>query len=154
MTAAKRNKSPRRVGTGRGVPLRLLTAIARKYSLSQIICWTYDLQKRQRILWWARDGGPELIASKFAEDFARAIGWPTEPGDFESSATRRLKLRINELEAALAQIVEGEPDAIELARTAGKFPREDEPENLGAWVFYPQGKLQTRRELARSGMLP
>jgi hypothetical protein len=154
MTAAKRNKSPRRVGTGRGVPMRLLLAIARKYGLTQIVVWTCDPQHRGRILSWARNDAQAIAIDNFARGVAESLGWPKESFADEMAFLRRLKDRVQELEVALAQIVEGEPDAIELARTAGRFPREDEPENLGAWVFYPQGKLETRRELARRGLLP
>jgi hypothetical protein len=135
----KRNRSVRPVGHGRGVPMRLLSAVARKYRLMQIIVWTYDSQNRQRALTWGSGEGNAIVAAKMGEHVAKSFSWPDTK--FELTKVTRLKERIRECEAALAQIVEGEPNAVELARTAGKFPMEDEPENLGRWIYYPKGKL-------------
>jgi hypothetical protein len=145
MTGTKRNRSFRKIGKGRGVPLRLLRAIAGKYSLGQSILWTYDRQRRQRILSWGSSDGPALVAAGFAKGLALSLGWPEESAEFEISFVRRTKRRIKELETALARIVDGVEDPIGLARAAGKFPDESDGENLGHWVFYPQGKLSLRR---------
>jgi fermentation-respiration switch protein FrsA (DUF1100 family) len=145
MKATKRNLSIRRVGKGRGVPLRLARGIARKYNLCRLVLWTFDRQKRQRIICWGSSDGPALIASGFAEHLAKNLNWSQEACDFELAFVRKLKLRIKELEAALAQIVEGDGDPVSLARAAGKFPDESDSPNLGAWLFFPQGKLNPNR---------
>jgi fermentation-respiration switch protein FrsA (DUF1100 family) len=124
MMAAKRNLSKRKLGKGRGVPLRLMTAIARRYSLAQIIIWTFDRQHRSRIMFWGSSDGPALVAQGFAEKFAKAIGWPPERCDFEMSFVRKLKDRIKDLELQFARIMEREGDPIEIARKALKLPED------------------------------
>lgn len=153
MKAAKRNRTGRRVGRGRGVPIAVARAVARKYNLGQIVIWTYDRQKRQRILCWGSSDGPALVAAEFARHVAKAFVWPKESCDFELAFVRRLKDRIKEQQTALAQIVEGEPNAIELARTAGKFPDESDNENLGEWIFFPKGKLSREQRRVVPGVL-
>lgn len=135
MNGAKRNRSPRKVGHGRGVPMRLLRGISKKYSLGQIIVWTYDTQRRQRILVYGSKLGPALLANSFAKEVCKLFGWPKDSAEWELSCVRRLKDRIRELETALAQIADGEKDARGLARAAGKFTDESDGGNLGVWVF-------------------
>jgi hypothetical protein len=149
VNAAKRNLSIRRVGKGRGVPIRLARGIARKYNLSQLIIWTYDRQKRQRILSWGSSDGPALVASGFAKGVALSLGWPEESADFEMGFIRRMKRRMEELEVALARIVDGEPDALSLARAAGKFPDQSENGQHGDWRFFPKNKLPVAEQLLR-----
>jgi fermentation-respiration switch protein FrsA (DUF1100 family) len=121
--------------------MAMARAVARKYALGQIVIWTYDRQKRQRIICWGSSDGPALVAADFAGNVAKNLRWPKESCDFELAFVHRLKSRIKELQTALAQIVEGEPNAISLARTAVKFPDESDNDNLGRWIFYPSGQL-------------
>ncbi len=140
------------MGKGRGVSMRLARAIAKKFRLSQIVIWTGDEQARQRIVYWGRNEAVAMRNAELAASYARGIGWPDRSCDFETSYLRRLKRRIDELETALAQIVDGCSDPVELARAAGNFPIEDAidahvaadrdaREKLGDWIFYPKGKL-------------
>lgn len=151
MKAAKRNGSAIKVGRRRGVPIRLLRGIARKYGLTHFVAYTLDGDHRSRILYFAKNDQAAMQCAHFAGDVAKVLGWETV-WDWDCSSVRRLKTRIKELETALAQIADGEPDAIGLARAAGKFPDESEgEENLGAWFFYPKGKLHPlARQLLRT----
>lgn len=148
MNAAKRNRAAHRVGTGRGVPIRLIRAIARKYDLKRAVIWTFDRQQRQRILCWGSSDGPAMVAMEFANELAWSLGWAKDSCEIQLAFVRKLKARIKEVETALAQIVDGEPDAIRLARAAAKFPDETEgEENLGEWIFFPKGKLSRGQRL-------
>jgi hypothetical protein len=149
MAQVKRNKSIRKVGHSRGVPMRLGRCIAKKYDLSHIIILTIDKQNRSRVLYWATSDQRAMQCAEMCRKMEKDFGWETA-WDWDCSSVRRMKLRIKELEAALAQIVDGEPDAIRLARAAGKFPDEsDGTENNGAWIFYPQGKFNPSNERAK-----
>jgi hypothetical protein len=141
MRATKRNLSIRRVGKGRGVPIRLAAGIARKYSLARLVLWTLDRQRRQRIVCWGSNDVDALVSADFAKALALNTGWTDEASDFTLGIISRRDRRIEELEAALAQIVEREGDPIEIARAAGKFPRESDEPNLGAWLYFPKGRL-------------
>lgn len=123
MRHAKRNKGIRKVGHGRGVPVRLISAIARKYSLSHIVCYTMDGQKRSRILYWARNDQAAMQAAHFTGILADHWGWETIP-DFDCSSVCRLKERIKELELALAKIFERDGDPVQLAKVALKLPED------------------------------
>lgn|GEM_PF-3858088 len=155
MIATKRNRSSGKVGHKRGVPIRLARAIAKKYRLDQLVIWTVDRdrkEKRARIIAFGRTDAIGLQATTFAGQVAGAAGWPKENCSFEIASIRRLKDRVRELETALAQIVDGCPDPVALARAAGKFPDESEVENLGEWIFWPKGKL-SRASLFNLGKL-
>jgi len=141
MTAAKRNLSIRRVGKGRGVPIRLAASIARKYNLTQIVVWTLDRQSRQRIICWGSNNGSAIVSADFAKALALSLGWTERASDFQLSMISRRDRRIEEMQAALAQIVEREGDPIEIARAAGKFPSETDEPNLGAWLYFPKGRV-------------
>ncbi|HEY3661454.1 MAG TPA: hypothetical protein VGK91_09545 [Candidatus Udaeobacter sp.] len=149
MSAIKRNLSVRRVGKGRGVPIRLARGIARKYSLARLVIWTLDRQRRQRIVCWGGSNTEALVSASFAKALALSIGWSEEASEFQLGFIRRSERRIKELEAALAQIIEREGDPIEIARAAGKFPRESDEENLGAWLFFPKGRLTLAENLQK-----
>jgi hypothetical protein len=123
MSALKRNRSPRKVGHGRGVPIRLLSAIARKYSLTRIVIFTTDGQLRARGVYWARNNMTAIQCASFCQKAEQELGWSTY-GDWDCSGVRRLKDRIKELETACAQIVDGAADPVSIARGAGKFPDE------------------------------
>jgi hypothetical protein len=125
MTALKRNRSPRKVGHGRGVPIRLARAIAKKYSLSHIVLFTVDTQQRARGIYWARNSLAGMQCASFCQKAEGELGWESV-GDWDSSSVRRLKDRIKELELACAEIVDHAPgsDAIAIARKAGRFPDE------------------------------
>ena len=140
MSAAKRNCSVKKIGKRRGFPMRVAVAIARKYALTHIVVYVRDVEGRSRITYSGKSDLAAMQSAHFAKELAKKLGWDVI-GDWDCSSVRRLKSRIKELEAAIAQIVEGEPDAIGLARAAGKFPDESDGENLGEWIFYPSGKL-------------
>lgn len=123
MTTAKRNKGVRKVGHGRGVPVRLAGAIARKYSLSHIIIHTNDQQRRQRILYWARNDQAGVQCAHFSGVLADVHGWSDVP-DFDCSSVRRMKDRIKDLELQLARIYEREGDPREIARVALNLPED------------------------------
>lgn len=144
MSATKRKRGAQNIGRKRGVPMRLIRAIARRYDLDKIVVWTADKaagQSRELILTWGRSNSVAVQASGFATAIAAAAGWSKENCEIEVAFVRRLKGRIKELETALAQIVDGCPDPVALSRAAGKFPKESDEENLGEWIFYPKGKL-------------
>jgi hypothetical protein len=86
--------------------------------------WTYDRQKRQRILCWGSSDGPALIAAGFAEQLAKHLDWSQEACDFELSFVRRLKLKIKDLERDFARIIEREENPIEIARAALNLPED------------------------------
>lgn len=156
MIATKRNRSSGKVGHKRGVSIRLARMIAKKYRLDQLVLWTVDRdrqEKRARIIAFGRTDAIGLQATTFAGQVAGAAGWPKENCSFEIASIRRLKDRVQELETALAQIVDGCNDPVALARAAGKFPDESEGENLGEWIFYPKGKLSRERRFTL-GQLP
>jgi hypothetical protein len=141
LSAVKRNAAKVTLGRRRGVPIRLLRGIARKYALTHLVVYTLDGDKRARILYFAKNDQAADQCAQFSRELAKRLEWKNI-WDWDCSSIRRLKSRVKELEAALAQIVDGEPDAVGLARAAGKFPDESEgEENLGAWFFFPQGKL-------------
>ena len=125
MTAVKRNRSPRKVGHSRGVPMRLARAIARKYSLSHIVIFTADKEKRSRVLYWARNDLSAMQCAAFCRKAEKELGWETV-WDWDCSSVKRMKARIRELELACAEIVDAGPgsDAVAIARRAGKFPDE------------------------------
>lgn len=155
MNATKKKRSALAIGRKRGVPMRLITAIARRYDLDRIVVWTADKaagQPRELILTWGRTNYGALQASTFATAVARACGWKRENCEIEVAFMRRLKGRVKELETALAQIVDGCPDPVALARAAGKFPIESDEDNLGEWIFYPKGKL-SREARERAALL-
>lgn len=160
MTAAKRNRSATPIGKKRGLSIQAARAIAKKYSLDQIVIWTANEQARERIVFFANNEARAMRCAELAATYARACGWPDKSCDFETSYLRRLKRRIDELETALAQIVDGCSDPVELARTAGKFPIEDEVDQHiaadrdaadnranGEWIFFPLGKLNQRQRV-------
>lgn len=151
MIAVKRNRSSRKLGHKRGVPIRLARAIAKKYRLDQLVLWTVDRdrkEKRARIVAFGRTDAIALQATTFAGQVAGAAGWPKENCEFEIALLRRLRDRIRELETAIAQIVDGCSDPVALARAAGKFPDESDEENLAEWIFFPQGKLSRERRFS------
>lgn len=125
MTALKRNRSPRKVGRGRGVPIRLLRGIGRKYDLTHIFVFTVDRQKRSRILYWASNDLAAMQCATFCTNAALGLGWD-HVHDWDCASVRRLKDRIKELELACAEIVDAAPgsDPVAIARRAGKFPDE------------------------------
>jgi hypothetical protein len=157
--ATKRNRSSGKLGHKRGVPIRLARAIAKKYRLDQLVIFTVDrdrAEERSRIVVFGRSDAIALQASAFAKQVATAANWPKENCEIEISSIRRLKNRIHELETACAQIVDGCPDPVGLARAAGKFPDESEGETPGLWVFHPDGKLsreQFAAEMAAHNVL-
>jgi hypothetical protein len=144
LTATKRNRSSGKLGHKRGLSIRRARAIAKKYRLDQLVIFTVDrdrTEQRSRIILFGRTDAIALQASAFAKQVATAAKWPKENCEIEIASIRRLKDRVRELETALAQIVDGCPDPVALARSAGKFPNESDEENLGEWIFYPKGKL-------------
>lgn len=147
MNGSKLNRSVVSVGHGRGVPIRLARAIARKYRLLYIVIFTYDEQHRERIVTFGNNPTNDHHAAQFGALIARKCNWPKAAQNFESAPVRKLRSRIRELETALAQIIDGCADPAGLARTAGKFPVEDEEENLGEWIFFPQGKMSRGQRL-------
>jgi hypothetical protein len=152
MIATKRKRAAQNIGRKRGVPMRLITAIARRYDLDKIVVWTADKadrRPRELILTWGRSNSVAVQASTFANAVAKAAGWSKENCEIEVAFVRRLKGRIKELETALAQIVDGCPDPVALARAAGQFPNESDEENLGEWIFYPQGMTSRESRLAQ-----
>lgn len=154
MIATKRNRSSGKVGHKRGVPIRLARAIAKKYRLDQLVVFTVDrdrAEQRSGIILFGRTDAIALQASAFAKQVATAAKWPKENCEIEIASIRRLKDRVRELETALAQIVDGCPDPVALARAAGKFPDESDEENLGEWIFYPKGKLSREERERTSG---
>jgi hypothetical protein len=153
MIATKRNRSSGKLGHKRGFSLRLARAIAKKYRLDQLVIFTVDRdrqEQRSRIVVFGRTDAIALQASTFAKRVATAADWPKENCEIEINSIRKLKNRIKELETALAQIVDGCPDPVRLARAAGKFPNESDDENLGEWIFYPSGKASRERRAADS----
>jgi len=124
MRAAKRNLSTRRVGKGRGVPIRMAAVIARKYALDQIIVWTHDRQKRQRILFWGSSDPKAIAANTFAQHIAKSLGWPKGSCEIEMAFIRRLKDRIKDLELQFARIIEREDDPFAIARSALRLPED------------------------------
>jgi hypothetical protein len=149
--AVKRNRSSGKIGHKRGVPIRLARAIAKKYRLDQLVFWTVDRdrkEKRARIIAFGRTDAIALQATTFAGQVAATFGWPKKNCEFEIASLRRLKERIRQLETALAQIVDGCPDPVGLARAAGKFPDESEEENPGEWIFFPKGRLSRERRFS------
>lgn len=156
ISATKSRKSAIAIGRKRGVPMRLIQAIARRYDLDKIVAWTADRAEgrpRELILTWGRSNSVAVQASTFASSVARSAGWSRENCEIEVAFVRRLKGRIKELEAGLAQIVDGCPDPVALARAAGKFPDESDEENLGEWIYFPKGKLsrEQREESEQRG---
>lgn len=142
----------RKVGHGRGVPIRLLSAIARKYSLTHFVAYTRDRQQRSRILYWASNDLGAMQCAKYSCELADQLGWDGIV-DWDCSSVRQLKSRIKELETALAQIADRVPDPVGLARAAGKFPDEEDG-NLGLWVFYPQSKANPAFRTFASHLAP
>jgi hypothetical protein len=121
MAQVKRNKSIRKVGHSRGVPLRLLRAIARKYSLTHIVALTADKQKRARALYWAMSEVRATQLAAFCVKLEKELGWETIY-DWDCSSVRRLKERIKHLERQMALIFEREGDPREIARVALNLP--------------------------------
>jgi hypothetical protein len=153
VTATKRNRSSGKLGHKRGLSIRLARAIAKKYRLDQLVIFTVDrdrAEQRSRIVLYGRTDVIALQASAFAKQVAAAADWPKENCEIEIASIRRLKDRVRELETALAQIVDGCPDPVALARSAGRFPNELDEENLGEWIFAPKGKLSREQRAADS----
>jgi hypothetical protein len=105
--------------------MRLARAIARKYSLSQIVIFTADKEKRSRVLYWARNDLNAMQCANFCRKAEKMLGWETV-WDWDCSQVKRMKARIKELELACAEIVDAAPgsDPVGIARRAGKFPDE------------------------------
>jgi hypothetical protein len=73
MNATKTKKSALAIGRKRGVPMRLVRAIARRYDLDKIVVWTADKaagRPRELILTWGRSNSVALQASNFANAVA------------------------------------------------------------------------------------
>ena len=121
MPALKRNKTIRKVGHGRGVPLRLVRAIAKKYSLSHIVVLTADKQRRSRLLYWAMSESKATQLSAFCAKLEKEMGWD-HIWDWDCSSVRKLKDRIRYLERQFAIIYEGEGNPREIARFALRLP--------------------------------
>jgi hypothetical protein len=121
MTTAKRNRSVKKVGLGRGVPVRLARGIAKKYSLSHIVILTADQQERSRILYWARNDLGAMQCASFCGKAEKELGWESV-WNWDCSSVRRLKDRIKDLERNMALIFEREGDPIAIARLALKLP--------------------------------
>lgn len=125
MNGAKRNRSKRPLGKGRGVPMRLAQMVARKYGLNEIVIFTADFSEgviRQRVVTWGKGEQSALSAARLAEDVGKSAGWPGLTIDV--SFVRTLKKRIKALELEFARIIEREGDPIAIARAAIKATEE------------------------------
>ena len=123
MGQLKRNQSKKILGKGRGVPMRLLRGIAKRYGLSHIIVWTADRQKRQRIGYWAMNDECAVACAALSIEIACSMAWENIY-EFDCSSVLRLKLRIKSLETDMARIMEREGDPREIARVALKLPED------------------------------
>jgi len=125
MTSRNRNQSATKIGKRRGFPMRVATAIARKYALTHIVVYVRDVDGRSRITYHGKTTLAAVQCAHFAKEMATQLGWDTI-GDWDCSSVRRLKNRIKELELACAEIVDCAPgsDPVAIARRAGKFPDE------------------------------
>lgn len=123
MAHLKRNKSKKSLGKGRGVPARLVSAIARRYALSHILVLTIDKQNRSRLLYWATSEARATQLAAFCVKLEKELGWD-HIWDWDCSGVRRLKDRIKDLERQLAIIFEGEGNPKEIARVALKLPED------------------------------
>lgn len=124
MTHAKRNKSSRPLGKGRGVPVRLAGHIARRYALTHIVIYTLDRQERSRVLYWARNDNGAAQCAVFCEELTKLHGWSEKVRDFDCSHVRKTRERVKELELQLSRIIERDGDAITIAKQALKLPED------------------------------
>jgi hypothetical protein len=126
MNGAKVNRSRRPLGRGRGIPMRLASAIARKYALSEIVIFTADFSDgviRQRVVTWGKGEQGALSAARLGEEAAKHAGWPHFKIDV--GFVKTLKNRVAHLEREFARIIERDGDPIAIARAAIKAPEED-----------------------------
>jgi hypothetical protein len=123
MTHQKRNRSVRKVGHGRGVPIRLARGIAKKYDLTHIVMFTVDRQRRSRLIYWANGDQAAMQCARLCDEITRLEGWPNW-WDYDCSSVRRLKERIKDLERELSIIFEGDEDPKTVARRALKLPED------------------------------
>jgi hypothetical protein len=125
MAHCKRNRSVRKVGHGRGVPLRFARAIAKKYSLTHIVILSGDeKQRRSRVIYWATNDMRATQLAAFCAKLAEGLGRSTIY-DWDCSQVRKLKERIKELERFAACIFESEfPDPREAARIVLRLPED------------------------------
>jgi hypothetical protein len=121
VNAAKRNRSTRKVGHKRGVPIRLLRAVARKYDLSHLVAFTMDNDHRSRIIYFAKNDQCAMQCAHVSEAMAKTAGWETVY-DWDCSSVQRMKKRITELELGFARVIEHEGDPIRIAREALNLP--------------------------------
>lgn len=125
MAHFKRNRTVRKVGHGRGVPVRLARAIAKKYGLTHIVILSGDeKQRRSRVIYWTTNNVRATQLAQFCAKLAEGLGWSTVY-DWDCSQVRKQKDRIKELEVFAANVFEGEfPDVREAARIALKLPED------------------------------
>jgi hypothetical protein len=121
MTAVKHNRAKRKLGKGRGVPLRLARAISRRYDLTQIVMLTTDVQFRARLLYWAKNGDAAAQCAWVCDKIEKELGW-TGIKDWDCTIVRNLKDRIKDLERDMAVIYEGDEEPKTVARRALKLP--------------------------------
>lgn len=82
--------------------MRLASTIARKYSLSHIIIFTADLQRRSRAVYWGRNTLAGMQCARFCQKAQNELRWETV-GDWDSASVRLLKDRIKALETEMAR---------------------------------------------------
>ena len=121
MSSAKRNRSIQKIGRGRGVPIRLARAVAKKYGLTSIVIFTADPQQRSRLLYWANTDLAGMQCAAFCQKAQTELGWD-KPWDWDPASVRRLKERIRSLETDFARICEHEGSPVAIAKAALRLP--------------------------------